>query len=227
MICEKCNGDGFVLIVKDGREYARPCECREVTLAENRLNASGISDGFRKKRFDNFDPKEIEILKRALEKSKHYCSEFKNIEKTNRNSALFLGQVGCGKTHLSMAIANELLDAGIGVVYMPYRETMTILKQLQISEKYEYEKEMHRLVNARVLIIDDLFKGSVKEADINFMFQIVNTRYLNSKPFICSSEKTHLELLDIDEAIGSRLIEQAKGHTVLFNKDIKLNHRLK
>ena len=103
---------------------------------------------------------------------------------------------------------------------------MTLLKQLAMDDKYKYEEEMHRLINARVLVIDDLFKGSTTEADINYMFQIVNTRYLNNKPFICSSEKTHLQLLDIDEAIGSRLIEQAKGHTVWFREDRKLNHRL-
>lgn len=227
-ICSKCKGNGFILFRDDkGREIARPCECRERMIAENRLKASGISESFQKKTFESFNTKDNEILSSAKSKAMDYADNFEKIESETRNSALFIGQVGCGKTHLSMAIANKLLkDKNVGVVYMPYRETMTLLKQLAMDDKYKYEEEMHRLINARVLVIDDLFKGSTTEADINYMFQIVNTRYLNNKPFICSSEKNHLQLLDIDEAIGSRLIEQAKGHTVWFREDRKLNHRL-
>lgn len=227
-ICSKCQGSGFVLVLDENRrEIARPCDCRERMIAENRLKASGISESFQRKTFDAFNPNGNDVLAKAKSKAMHYAEVFEQIEDKTQNSALFLGQVGCGKTHLSMAIANYLLkEKNIAVVYMPYRETMTLLKQLARDDKYKYESEIHRLINARVLVIDDLFKGSITDADINYVFQIVNTRYLNNKPFICSSEKTHLQLLDIDEAIGSRLIEQAKGHTVLFNEDRKLNHRL-
>lgn len=226
-VCEKCRGNGFILFHDEkGRDFARPCECRERVIAENRLKASGISESFQKKTFETFNPKN-EILSNAKNKAIDYVNRFDAIEHTNTNSALFLGQVGCGKTHLSMAIANKLLkEKNVGVVYMPYRETMTLLKQLAMDDKYKYEEEMQRLINARVLVIDDLFKGSTTEADINYMFQIINTRYLNNKPFICSSEKDHMAILKIDEAIGSRLIEQAKGHTVLFKESRELNYRL-
>ncbi len=71
---------------------------------------------------------------------------------------MFMGQVGSGKTHLCLAICNELMDDGVSVVYMGYREVITSIKQNMMDEVY-YNKVMSRYKNARVLLIDDLFKG--------------------------------------------------------------------
>ena len=152
-----------------------------------------------------------------------YANDFK-VESINNNSIIFMGQPGCGKTHLSLAIANYLMEKGVGVVYMNYREDMTFIKQ-NILDSVVYNKYLNRYKNAKVLIIDDLYKGTVTDADLNYMFQIVNKRYLNNLPFILSSEKTARELLDFDEAIGSRLLEQAKGNIVTIT-DKRLNHRI-
>ncbi len=137
---------------------------------------------------------------------------------------MFLGQVGSGKTHLSMAISNILMDNGIGVLYMPYRESIIKLKQNIMDSEY-YNREISRFKNAKVLFIDDLFKGSISGSDINTMFEIINHRYFNGLPVIVSCEKTVDALLNIDEAIGSRLVEMCEGHVVEI-KDKKLNYRV-
>ena len=57
------------------------------------------------------------------------------------------------------------------------------------------------------------------------MFEIVNHRYLKKLPTITSTEKTFEELLEIDEAVGSRFIEMSKAYLVcLVGK--KLNYRI-
>ena len=94
-----------------------------------------------------------------------------------------------------------------------------------MNDKYKYEEKMYKLTTARLLIVDDLYKGSTTEADLNYVFQIMNQRYLNQLPFVLSSEKQPLDLVNIDEAIGSRMLEQAKGRTIVIN-DKKLNHRI-
>lgn len=58
-----------------------------------------------------------------------YFREFESVRDSRSNSIMFVGQVGAGKTHLSIAIANSLMDDGVGVVYMPYRDVVTRLKQ--------------------------------------------------------------------------------------------------
>ena len=227
MECAKCDGTGFVLkIDAEGRAIAAKCECREKMITEIRLRASGISEAFRKKTLDNFETKGNELLTKAKGIAEDYIKTFKEIEHTGRNSAMFLGNPGSGKTHLSLAIGNGLLNEhGVSCLYMPFREEMMKLKQLAREDKYKYEEEMYKLTTARLLIIDDLYKGSISEADINYVFQIINQRYLNQLPFVASSEKSLNDLLNIDEAIASRMLEQAKGHSIMIN-DKKLNHRL-
>lgn len=70
-----------------------------------------------------------------------------------------------------------------------------------------------------------LQSGKTTESDINISFEIINHRYLNSKPIIISSELTQDKLLDFDEAVGSRIIEMCKGRIAEIT-GIENNYRL-
>lgn len=205
-------------------DVAVPCECRDVRIAEDVLKQSGISEEFRKKTFDSFNYSYSMQVVDAYGKASGYYRDFGVIKSGRRNSIMFLGQVGSGKTHLSLAIANRLMDDCVGVVYMSYRDVIMRFKQNVMNED-EYAKLMNRYKRAKVLLIDDLFKGSVSSSDVNIMFEIVNFRYFNNLPVIVSSEKGVEELMDIDEAIGSRLMEMSKGYLVEV-RGKKLNYRV-
>jgi DNA replication protein DnaC len=218
--CDKCRDLTFII---DGGE-ATPCECRALREAEDILKKSGISEEFRNKTFDNFDyAYDVQTID-AYRSATKYVKDFDCIESRRNNSIMFVGQVGSGKTHLSLAICNELMDSGVGVVYMGYRDVIIRVKQNIMDEVY-YHKVMNRYKNARVLLIDDLFKGSVSGSDINIMFELVNHRYFNNLPVIVSSEKSFEELIEIDEAIGSRLVEMCKGYRVEIRGN-RLNYRI-
>jgi DNA replication protein DnaC len=210
----------FILV----ENTAIPCECRELRLSESILESSGINEEFRKKTFDNFDYSIDLQLTEAFAKAKNYCYNFEKIKDTRRNSIIFMGQVGSGKTHLSIAIANNLMKNSIGVVYMPYRDTITRIKQSILDEE-NYNRELKRYKEAKVLLIDDLFKGNITKSDINIMFELINYRYLTNKPIIVSTEKLLDDLIEIDEAIGSRIIEMSKEYLVEI-KGKKLNYRI-
>ena len=210
----------FILIDNE----AVPCECRQVRQAEEILKKSGISEEFRNKRFNNFNYTIENQVYEAYKEAYMYAKNFKSLEKERCNSIMFMGQVGAGKSHLSLAIANELMEDGVGVVYMSYREVITRLKQNIMDEVY-YNKVMNRYKNAKVLLIDDLFKGSISKSDINIMFELINHRYFNKLPVIVSTELSIENLVNIDEALGSRLIEMSKDFLVgIRNK--KLNYRI-
>ena len=159
----------------------------------------------------------------AFSKAKEYAKSFHKDSKSNK-SIMFVGQVGSGKTHLSMAIANSLMKEGVGVLYMSYREEIISLKQNIMDEEY-YRKCMDRFKRARVLLIDDLFKGSISGSDVNIMFEIINFRYLNGLPVIVSCEKGVEEIMGIDEAIGSRIYEMCCGYLVSLSGR-SLNYRV-
>lgn len=219
--CDKCR-DMLFIIQDDGT--AKECECRSLRIAEEKLKASGVSEEFRKKTFENFNyEKSIETME-AFMKAKSYSKNFEEIRVTRKNSMMFLGQVGSGKTHLAIAISNLLLDKGIGVIYMPYRDSITNLKQSILDEE-NYQREISKYKNSQVLLIDDLFKGRITESDVNIMYEIVNYRYFKNLPILTTSEKTVDDLIEIDEAIGSRLYEMSKNY-VAEMKGEKLNYRI-
>ena len=218
--CEKCRDMTF--IIDDG--VAIPCECRALREAEDILRKSGIGREFRNKRFDNFDFSRSMAVMDGYKKAMDYENEFLDIENSRCNSIMFLGQVGSGKTHLSMAICNEFMDRGISVIYMGYRDCLTNIKQNMLDSVY-YNRVMNRYKNARVLFIDDLFKGKITDSDINIMFELINHRYFNNLPIIISSELSVSRLLGVDEALGSRLIEMTKGRVVEL-RGRELNYRM-
>ena len=107
---------------------------------------------------------------------------------------------------------------------MPYSQDIIRLKQNRMDKEY-YNKLISRYKRAKVVLIDDLFKGSVTDSDKSIIFEIIDYRYFNQKPLIISTEKTCEELLYIDEAIGSRIIEMSSGY-IVENKGLKSNYIL-
>ena len=123
--CNKCRDLTF--IINDG--VATPCECRAVKEAKDILRKSGISEEFRNKNFENFKTINDSQSINAYNKAKEYSNNFHIIKDSTQNSIMFMGQPGSGKTHLSLSIANVLMDNGVGVVYMGYRDVITQIKQ--------------------------------------------------------------------------------------------------
>lgn len=142
-----------------------------------------------------------------------YYKYFSKLKDKRKNSIIFCGNPGSGKTHLSIAIANNLMKKKIKVVYMPYRDIITSIKQ-NILDVDKYSKYINKYKEAEVLLIDDLFKGNTSKSDINIMFEIINYRYMNNLPLIISTELIVEEIIEIDEAIGSRIYEMSSDYTI-------------
>ncbi|WP_353096190.1 ATP-binding protein [Tissierella praeacuta] len=206
----------------------KPCKCVEIKRYKRILEKSGISKDFLKIGFKEFETEgKHETVIKAKEAAISYFKNFQDIKNTRKNSITFLSKnyklkdlgliktgVGAGKTHLSIALANNIMNKHrIGVLYMPYRDVITKLKQNMIDEEY-YQREVDKFKNASVLLIDDLFKGKINGSDINIMFEIINHRYLNNKPIICSSEFGKDDLISFDQATGSRILEMSKDYLV-------------
>lgn len=223
--CLKCKDTGFIYREDElGYEVACRCECFEIRRARDMMKRSGISAEFQKKTFDNFKTGNNPQLSNAKVKAMQYVKNFAQMEHGRYNSIIFCGQVGAGKTHLGTAICGELMNSGVAVIYMAYRNAVTKIKQNIIDEEV-YNRELNQYTSARVLYIDDLLKGRLTETDINIMYELVNYRYMNNMPVIISTEKAPEELLVFDEATGSRLIEMCRGNIIQLQGK-ELNYRL-
>ncbi|MCF0149509.1 MAG: ATP-binding protein [Clostridium sp.] len=175
-----------------------------------------------------------DLTKKAKDKAADYIRNFDEIQGARENGFALLGQPGAGKTHIVLAIGKALLEKQISVVYMPYLEVIKELKALAMYQE-DYEKLINRYKRAKVLIIDDLFKDKVKkgriaaelsETDMKHIYPILNYRYLNYLPTIISSECTPNMLLELDEALGGRILETTgKRYSLTFKGDC--NYRLR
>ena len=226
--CSKCKDTSW--IEKDGA-YTR-CSC--------------YTEEYLSRLWENFGVKlkDIKLLreyepyndstKKAKDKAADYIRNFDEIKDTRENGFALLGQPGAGKTHIVLAIGKALLEKKISVVYMPYLEVIKELKALAMYQE-DYEKLLRRYTKAKVLIIDDLFKDKVKkgriaaelsETDLKHIYPILNYRYLNYLPTIISSECTPNMILELDEALGGRILETTGPRfSLTFKGDC--NYRLK
>ena len=218
--CSKCKDTYWIV---NGNDFKR-CDCFELIEAEKLFDNSGIKDdSFTFSNFEEWSETSKQMKKVAMD----YYKNFTQIKNSRQNSIAFVGQVGGGKTHLTVAIGlNILKNKKVSVVYFNYRETITSLKQNMLDEEF-YKKQISKYQNAKVLLIDDMLKGKTSDSDKNIMFEIINYRYINRLPIILSSEHDMNDLLNFDEAIGSRIYEMCKDYLVEVTKDIKNNYRLR
>lgn len=201
--CPICENRGYIPYVKDGIQYSKPCSCMEQRKYIRRIKRSGMADMMERYTMDSYqtpDPIRAEIKAKALQ----FCQ-------AEKGWWYISGRPGSGKTHICVAICNEFAKAGKNTQYMLWRDESVELKRM-VNEK-EYKDRMDKLKSVPVLYIDDFFKTgnfNIRDADINLAFELLNSRYNNSKlRTIISSELSAKELLEIDEATGSRIWERA------------------
>ena len=220
--CPVCRNKGKIFYEKDGYEFCRDCECMKIRRSYERIELSGMKDILTRYTFETYEAAE-EWQKALKAKAERFA---KNPEKFFYMG----GQVGIGKTHLCTAIVKELLNSGNEVRYMQWRDDVVKIKRNVNSDAYDQLIEPFKKV--KVLYIDDLFKVKEGEqptpADVNIAFEILNHRYLNDGYItVISSEKTGRELIEIDEAVGSRIVEMAGTYFINIGNDKKKNYRLR
>lgn len=203
--CPDCKNRGYNTEIRDGYLVSVPCKCMATRRSIRNLEKSGMKELVDRHTLENFQEKQSwqsAMKQRAVDYLEHGGGRWFSA----------LGSVGAGKTHICTAICGELLKRGKEVRYMLWRD-MSVKLKAAVNEADEYDRLIWPLKRARVLYIDDLFKternGKISQADINLAFELLNYRYCGKKLItVISSERTMNELLDIDEAIGSRISER-------------------
>lgn len=216
--CPICKNRGYVTEVRGNYLVSVECKCMERRRSIRQIEKSGMKNLLDRHTLENFETKE-----RWQAGMKQKALDF--LADNSGGWFAALGSVGGGKTHICTAICGELLNRGIGVRYMLWRDESTRIKAVA-NDAGEYDRLISPFKRAKVLYIDDLFKTrrgeEIRAADINLAFEILNYRYCDKKLVtVISSEKTMGELMKIDEAIGSRVYERCKNWCVelLGNKN--------
>ena len=106
------------------------------------------------------------------------------------------------------------MERGIDTRYMLWKDA-SVQAKAAVNDEAEYRRLVEPLKRIKCLYIDDFFKiGKGQEpttGDVNLAFEILNSRYNDSgKITIISTERDMEKLLEIDEAVGSRIYERSK-----------------
>lgn len=227
--CPDCKNRGYIMyLTADGYETVRHCKCMQIRKLAKIAERSGLGDVLNEYTFDKYEHKEMwqdNIFKAA----KAFI-----VDETAH--CFFIGgQIGAGKSHICTAIVRDFIQRGIDVHFCVWNDVATALKQNIMEDKDQYNSDLQKLQTATVLYIDDFFKTNPTTADIDKAFQVINYRYNQAKAHrqkryitIISSEKTMGNLIDIDEAIASRIAEMCKRAYVLnIGKDKSKNMRFR
>lgn len=202
---------------------------KEQERMENLSKSSQITQKFRRKTFDAFNLDEVaDVVRDAYRKARVYRVKFHDIKDTDDNGFCLLGRPGCGKTHLIMAIVNELLDEGIEVLYFPYVEGFEEIKADMKKEDVNKER-FEKMQRVPVLFIDDLFKPPHPPStyELKQMFNVINYRYMEKLPTLISSEYPIKKLVELDEGLGSRVNEMCREFRVELMGGAELNWRMR
>lgn len=213
LVCGKCKKrrQTFVMAsdpTPDEPERKRPvkvttqCDCdkrrelEEKKAAENKAamervnrlkDASLMGERFQRAKFENFQI--TQYNERNLKLCRRYAERFDEMV-AKKQSLLFWGNVGTGKSFAAACIANYLLDRGVPVMMTSF---VKLLSLIQNGDEKEADI-ISRLNSAKLVIFDDL--GAERNTDyaLEKIYNIIDSRYQRELPIIFTTNLTITEM---------------------------------
>ncbi len=228
--CPYCDDVGYVI---DGDKMVE-CGCRKAKEIKRRQKKAGIPPHLENIFFADFDlcfystadrgdnkSTYRDNAKAILEAAKKFTTDVS--QGVTRDGMLLLGNVGCGKTFLAAAIANELIYNNIDVRFIVVPDFLDELRYSFDSNSADNEFDLMKMVKtAPVLVLDDLGAHNYTEWSIKTLFSIINYRVNYELPMIIT---TNLSPESIEDLIGSRicsrLMESCGFYQIRCSYDIR------
>src|ERR687884_1323649 len=199
-VCQFCFGSGMEVVAGKG---ARRCRCRTANNQTKLLEAARIPRRYSECSLQNYYPaKGNGTQLRAFNYAFRLVREYPAVDR----GLLFMGTVGVGKTHLSVAILRGLIEKGVPCLFYEFG---SLLKEIQnsynpVSQTSEF-KVLAPVYEAEVLVLDEL--GASKPTDWvrDTMMQIINTRYNDKKLTIFTTNYLDVRRQPSEETLEDRI----------------------
>lgn len=235
--CSICEDTGYI-----NQNYQTVmCNCLKQKLLNIEYNKSNISNANR----NNFTKFDINLYSDEINKEKYNSNisprenikiikklsqDFiKNFENPTSNNLLFIGNTGLGKTFISNCIANELLNKGKTVLYQTAPVMFDSIIEYRFGKK-SMENICEYIYSVDLLIIDDLGTESTNSMKSTELFNILNTRLLNTSNITKTIISTNLNMKNLYNTYDERIVSRFIGHYNIcrfFGEDIRLKQNLK
>ena len=216
-ICPLCDGTGWTLIEEDGLETVRRCECAEATMRERLLDQAHIPARYRHctlASFELWNPEDP-----TLAKAHRSVEEFVDLYPTGEKGLLLMGAVGTGKTHLAVAAMQQIMREKTPPVRGRFADFTSLVLEIQMTfdGSGSSREILHPLVEAELLVLDELGAGKTTPWVMDLLYYLVNTRYLEDRVTIFTTNfsdfpKGQTESLTerVSPRIRSRLFEMCR-----------------
>lgn len=222
-ICKRCSGEAkpkFITVLGwRQQEFCEPCaevvrkeqDAREVEKQRaDKIGKLLDSSGITRRKFSRmtFEAFESKHQGKAFEVAKNYAEAF---GANTKNGLFFFGKAGAGKTHLAVSIARYIIEQKqIAVKFARVTDLLMDIRQTYNTDEYyrtENELELLRKYSSvPLLILDDLGTEKTTEWARQILYQIVDSRWIDDKPLIITSNLTLRELAErFDDRISSRV----------------------
>ncbi len=133
----------------------------------------------------------------------------------NRESIVFIGPPGVGKTHLAIAIGLKAIDAGYKVLFSTALE---LIESLDLAElRGELKKKINAISKFDVVIIDELGYLPLNQKSVFNFFQLINSLY-EYRSIILTTNKDFTSWGDffINDNVAVPIVDRIIHHSHIF-----------
>jgi DNA replication protein DnaC len=200
--CPLCQGENFLKkIDKEGLSFFEPCECQEKKVRFDLFNKAKIPSRFTTSfQEGNFNEA---FLKKIYQKSAKFVKNFHPLCK----GMIFSGTIGCGKTTLVTAIAQEVtLEKGHSCGFFEFSRLLEEIRNSYNSQTTETDI-LDKICKNELLIIDELGKGKNSEWELGIIESLVNRRY-NSKQATLFTTNFSFKSADTELPLSTRITKR-------------------
>ncbi|MDR1892447.1 MAG: ATP-binding protein [Oscillospiraceae bacterium] len=195
--CGLCQDTGF--------SGGKLCRCVKEKVKRDEFRELCLKAPLKESNFDRFSLEYYDgDARQTMQKVYGYCREYAARFGQETKNLLLTGRTGLGKTHLSLAIAAEVINKGYSVIYG------SALDLLHKAEREHFGREqgtdvMASLCGADLLILDDLGAEYSSPFTVSAVYHIINTRLLQKKPMVIS---TNLIPAELERRYGERVVSR-------------------
>lgn len=196
--CPICYGSGMEIVPGRG---ARLCSCQSQKTIGSSFAKAKLPGRYTQCHFNSYIPSDPSQVK-ALRLATQFAMEYPAVER----GLLLTGTVGVGKTHLAVSILKGLFERGFSCLFYEFG---SLLKEIQDSYNANTKTSelgvLAPVLNAEVLVLDEL--GASKPTDWvrDTMAHIINTRYNTRKATIFTTNYADERQNDREETLEDRI----------------------